>query len=389
MKEREQQGVNLVNPRDKRPSSSKAYEYPQIIERRKEQRREEKAAKRNTVGMLKSSGKSISSRALSERQSQQSEENVDKHATSERQNPISEGSVDSHAVSDRQELDSSHDVESERKSGNESPHTPEVESSIERIVEKEADDNEEEVDYDDSEIYDILHNYPSSKQEEAILQVNNPLEVEKTGKESEQQQPTTSVLVNVVNIPDWKTFTPGKCPKLMQFLQRCDSTNQPTRIRNWPEELKRAINRSYRIWTKTRLATDGKNRKEDEWQTMSGSELKKTLERMDPNTTGTHQGSVEQIANDFISWIAEHPLEINWDFQNDPIQHPYLEQLNTIVNEFIRTEEYLGKKFVETGKENTLVREFCKHLKHTGISDHSKTVMQTRIKQKWLIKATS
>ena len=140
------------------------------------------------------------------------------------------------------------------------------------------------------------------------------MEGNRGGRRTRHPTVNPNVLVNLVEIPTMKTFTPGKQDHkaLLKYVRQCENLKQDPRISAWPHELLIAIGMHYRL----KFCMDGQRhpsghqRNERDWKYYSTHDLRILLEQMMPDSA--HGTSSEDKFHDFAAYLAQNPLQMNW-----------------------------------------------------------------------------
>ena len=187
----------------------------------------------------------------------------------------------------------------------------------------------------------------------------------------------TNVLVHMAEIPKTESFDPAIGSKsytdVMNFVRKCEDTEQDLRIANWPKELKSAINMQYRYTFEIYDKTDGS--KNTDWQKLGASELRLVLQRMREAATGKSSSS-SNLLETFRTWLSQTKIHIDWGYTGNPMSHPFLVNMNEVLNRFDSLKSQLDTP-LNKSDETLLVKVLAKEIVHENISKEGRATMKT------------
>ena len=207
------------------------------------------------------------------------------------------------------------------------------------------------------------------------------VEMDRGGRRTSHPSVNPNVLVNLVDIPTMKTFTPGKPDHaaLLKYVRQCENLKQDLRILAWPRELVGAIGLHYRL----KFCMDGQRhpsghpRRERDWKYYATRDLRILLEQMMPDSA--HGTSSEDKFHDFAAYLAQNPLLMDWAIRGKPEQHPVLSQSVEIMNRYERFLDEIQPLTPSEEERQTLIKSLRVGVKHIHSSNEGKNLVNTKI----------
>jgi hypothetical protein len=191
-------------------------------------------------------------------------------------------------------------------------------------------------------------------------------------------------LVTMADIPTVTTFVPGKSDfsKVLDFVRDCENNDRPLRVQQWPSQLVEAISTQYRqhhLLSRHGASSIAKGNDRD-WISFSAHQLRVCFEDMKPD--GNARYNREYSLENFLTYLAAKPLEIDWANRGHASQHPVNQNVLEIQQRYHKTVKYLDSihQSMSWQQHNELQKQLLVKMKHIHLGRDAVAIVTGELK---------